>query len=118
VLDYDGNLFDTAFVGAMVALLHTTIPAERFGLGDDYQLPVNHFPVSCTAVKIGDAVLVDPILDEEKLADARLTITTDENGNIRAIQKGLSGGFTIKEILYVARISNSIGVKLRELILE
>jgi exosome complex component RRP42 len=41
---------------------------------------------------------MDPQLEEERVANARLTITIDESGAIRAMQKGLSGSFTIKEV--------------------
>jgi exosome complex component RRP42 len=41
---------------------------------------------------------MDPQLEEERVANTRLTITIDESGAIRAMQKGLSGSFTIKEV--------------------
>jgi exosome complex component RRP42 len=49
-------------------------------------------------VKIDEELLVDPTAIEEMVADARLTVTTDTNGNIRAMQKGLSGAFSYDEI--------------------
>ena len=45
--------------------------------------------------------MVDPSLDEEEVADARLTVVCDENGDIRAMQKGMNGSFTIDEIKYI-----------------
>ncbi len=98
VLDYDGNLFDAAFLGAVAALNNVKVPAKAHDKGEDYSLPLKHLPISVTAVQIENSILVDPTLDEEKVAAARLTVTTDENGDLRAMQKGLDGNFTIDEI--------------------
>ncbi len=98
VLDYDGNLFDAGSLAASVALQNAVIPNERYELGDNLPLPINSPPISCTFVKFGDAIVVDPNLEEEQVAEARFTIATDVNGDIRAMQKGLAGSFTIDEI--------------------
>jgi exosome complex component RRP42 len=97
VLDYDGNLFDASALSALAALTNTTVPASRFQLGEDFKLPIVHYPIACTTVKVENTLILDPALEEEKVANARLTVTSDENGDIRAMQKGLSGSFTIKE---------------------
>ena len=97
VLDYDGNLFDAASYGAMSALTCTKVPASKLGL-QDYPLPIQHYPVSVTAAKIKDVIVIDPNLQEEQIADARLTVATDENGDIRAMQKGLRGSFSYEEV--------------------
>lgn len=116
VLDYDGNLFDAASYGAVAALATTVVPAKAQGLGEDFPLPVQHWPVSVTSVKIKDLLLVDPNLDEDRMADARLTVTTDENGDIRAMQKGLSGSFTYDEVQRIIRTSQDVGRKIRPLL--
>lgn len=67
-------------------------------------------------MKIENSILFDPTLDEEKVADARLTVTTDENGDIRAMQKGLSGAFTLEEVKQVIDSSLCISKELRKLI--
>ena len=97
VLDYDGNLFDASALGALAALINTVVPASRFEAGEDFKLPVQHYPVAVTTVKIENTLMVDPELREENVANARLTVTTDENGDIRAMQKGLSDCFTVEE---------------------
>ncbi|HKZ90138.1 MAG TPA: exosome complex protein Rrp42 [Thermoplasmata archaeon] len=116
VLDYDGNLFDAASYGAVAALGTTVVPAKTHGLGDDFALPVEHWPVSVTTAKIKDLLLVDPSLDEERMADARLTVTTDENGDIRAMQKGLSGSFTYDEVKRIIETSQQVGASIRPLL--
>jgi exosome complex component RRP42 len=114
VLDYDGNLFDAATLGAISALTNTTIPASRYDEGEDYKLEVQHYPIACTIAKLGNNLLVDPDHDEEKIACARLTITTDENGDIRAMQKGLPGYFNIDEIKKAVDMAQKVAENIRE----
>jgi len=113
VLDYDGNLFDAANIGALAALKSATVPAKKAGKGEDYPLPLKHEPVSVTAVKIDGKLLVDPTHDEERVAEARLTAATIENGNLCAMQKGLEGAFTLDEVFKVVDISRRIGAEVR-----
>lgn len=98
VLDYDGNLFDACSLAASAALQHAIIPNERYKFGENEKLPIGKPPISCTFVKYGGLIVVDPCLEEEEVAEARFTVALDENGDIRAIQKGLKGSFNIKEI--------------------
>jgi exosome complex component RRP42 len=114
ILDYDGNLFDAASLASLAALLTTKVPAERFELGDDYPLPLREPPVSCTSVKYNGVVVMDPSLDEEEIAEVRLTVATDKNGDIRAMQKGLNGSFNRDEITKVIKTSLDNGKKIQE----
>ncbi len=117
VLDYDGNLFDAASLGALSALLSATVPASKFGVGEDFPLPVQHIPVSCTFVKLGNAVMLDPNLDEETIAKTRLTVTTNEKGEISAMQKGLTGSFTVEEVKAIIQAAKNAGEEVRMKIL-
>jgi len=153
ILDYDGNLFDAASLGALAALLTTKVPVSRFlktlnekeraswqqqladiyripGIDEvpfgtdetstehnkveDFPLPMIEPPISCTAVKINDFVLFDPCFDEEVIADARLTVATDHKGDLRAMQKGLSGSFTREEIQKVIKGALDNGQEIRK----
>lgn len=116
VLDYDGNLFDAAFLGAVAALKSAMVPAAMNGKGEDFPLPTRSTPISCTAVQIENSILFDPTLDEEKVAAARLTVTTDENGDIRAMQKGLEGSLTLEQAKRIIETSQRLGRDLRKLI--
>lgn len=118
ILDYDGNLFDAASLASLAALLTTTVPATRFEVGENYPLPLKKPPISCTSVKFDNYVIIDPSLDEEEIADARLTVATDENGDIRAMQKGLSGSFTKEEIQKVIKASLDNGREIRKQLSE
>jgi exosome complex component RRP42 len=116
VLDYDGNLFDAATLGAVTALMSTVVPAKANDRGEDFPLPINHIPISITAVQIENSILVDPTLDEEKVAAARLTVTTDENGDLRAMQKGFTGALTIDQINKMIETSQRLGNDLRKIL--
>jgi len=116
IIDYDGNLFDAASLAALAALLTSTVPAKRFELGEDFPLPLKEPPVSCTSVKFNNVVVMDASLDEEEIAEARLTVATDEKGDIRAMQKGLNGSFNVDEIKKVIKSSIDNGKKIRELL--
>ncbi len=113
VVDFDGNLFDAANIAANAALRTAVVPAKRAGKGEDFPLPLIHSPISVTAVKIDDKILVDPTHDEERVADARLTVSTIENGNICAMQKGLVGSFSPEEVFKVIDMSRKLGAQTR-----
>jgi exosome complex component RRP42 len=116
-LDHFGNLFDAANLGAVAALRSAVVPAARLVKGADFPLPVRESPISCTFVKIGAHVMLDPTLREERVADARLTVTADSNGDIRALQKGLSGAFTIGEIKDCVQLARRKGAEVRAQVL-
>ena len=118
ILDYDGNLFDAASLASLAALSTATVPAARFEVGEDYPLPLKDPPISCTSVKFDNFVVLDPSLDEEEIADARLTVATDKNGDIRAMQKGLNGSFTREEIQKVIKVSLDKGREIRKQLSE
>ena len=54
-------------------------------------------------MKFGENLLVDPTDDEFQVADARLTITTLEDGSICSLQKGGNASLTIEEIGAIAQ---------------
>lgn len=118
IIDYDGNLFDTASLAALAAILTAKVPAKRFELGEDYPLPVKDPPISCTSVKFNDVMIMDPSLDEEEIAEARITVATDGNGHLRAMQKGLNGSFTVDEIKKIIKVSLDNGVEIRKKLYE
>ncbi|RLI84457.1 MAG: RNA-binding protein, partial [Archaeoglobales archaeon] len=72
-LDDDGNLMDASALAAIAALLNTTVPAERFEVGNDFPLPVRDLPIAVTSLVYGDWIMVDPCRDE--LSVGRNTIT-------------------------------------------
>lgn len=118
-IDYDGNLMDASSLAGMAALLSARVPYAKFALGEDRPLPINHYPVTCTAMKLGPgAIVFDPGLIEDKVGRPRLTVSHDENGHIRAMQKGLAGGFTVDEIKATIAIAKGKSLEIRELLLK
>ena len=116
VLDFDGNLFDACFLGAVAALKSAIVPAKAAGKGENYPMPIKHTPISCRSVQIENSILFDPTLDEEKVAATRLTVTTDENGDLRAMQKGLTGAMTLDQVRNVIDASERLARDLRKLV--
>ncbi len=122
VLDFDGNLIDACGIAALAALKNAKLPllkeeGETFvKTGEFTDLAVRDSPVPCTIAKIGGFLLSDPNDDEEFAMDARLTITTKEDGNICAAQKGKMGSFTEEEILKAAAIAVERGKEVRKLL--
>ncbi len=120
VLNHDGNLIDASALAAMAALLNTKmfnyeVEGGEVKIKPGYTpLPVHKHPVSVTFAKINDKLVVDPWLEEEQVMDARLTITTDDDGNICAVQKGGSGYFTPKQIMEAAHIAREKAAEIRK----
>jgi exosome complex component RRP42 len=130
VLDYDGNYFDASMLGVMAALMNTKLPEyEETESGElivhrdklTTPLKLNKRVVLVTTAKIGDYIVVDPNLDEELIADARLTLAFDEEGNIVGAQKSSIGGYTRSELsraIEVSRKASQIYFKLLDQALQ
>jgi len=116
VLDHSGNLIDAASLAAVAGLAHATVPAKRFEIAAaDYPLEVDHYPVECTFVRLGDTLVVDPTFDEERAAQGRITVATDEVGRVVAMQKGLIGAFSPDDVKDVVRRAFQHGERHRRL---
>ncbi|MBR6203986.1 MAG: exosome complex protein Rrp42 [Candidatus Methanomethylophilaceae archaeon] len=115
-LDYDGNLFDASNLAAVCALKTAVIPGEQYGKGENKPLPITCVPVSVTEVKVGNTLIVDPNFDEEQISSARLTVTTDDNGNFRAMQKGGCGSITLDELSLCLDRAVEKGAEIRKII--
>ena len=82
--------------------------------GEKSKPPINTIPVSVTMARIGNHIVVDPTADEEACMDARITITSNSDGNICALQKGGSDGFTVEQLIKCSEIALSAGTKIRK----
>jgi exosome complex component RRP42 len=82
-------------------------------IGNRQDPPITTIPISITAVRIGDAVILDPTSEEEACMDARITITTNSDGHFTAMQKGSTGAFTIEQIKKAAETARIKGEEIR-----
>jgi exosome complex component RRP42 len=118
-VDYDGNLFDACSIGSIAALMTSTVPASKVAIDgvapmSDFPMPIQEIPIMTTAVKLGGQILFDPTAIEEKVGGPRLSVSFDRNGNIRAMQKGLSGAFTSDDVRHIVRVGATRAAELRE----
>lgn len=125
IINYDGNLFDTSSYAVVSALLSSKLPVFEVqegmtvvDTGKKMEPPLTTIPISITAVKIGDSMIIDPIAEEEACMNARITITTNSEGRLAAIQKGSAGSFTIDEIKRAAEVARVKGEMVRKRIKE
>jgi len=110
---------DAGALGAIAALLNTKMLKYEDGkIVREFtdNLPMKDKPIAITIGKISDKLLIDLNLEEEGSLDARLTITTMENGNLCAMQKGGKGHFSTKEIEQAVDLSIQKGKELRGLL--
>ena len=90
-----GNLYDACGLAALAALRSARFPEvdPKTGAIDykhktDRKLPIIKEPLPITVYKINGQFLVDPLAEEEKAYQARLTVASDDHGIISALQKG------------------------------
>jgi exosome complex component RRP42 len=118
ILDDCGNIMDAASLGAIAALLTTRVPASRFGLGEDYSLPVNDLPIATTAIEFGDVLMFDPDVDEESIANTKLTVISTADGSICGMQKSGPGTLTTEQAYRIVDIACQKAREIREKFLE
>jgi len=123
VTDHDGNLFDACSYAAVAAIITSTVPKwemkdDKPTLIEDQEspTPITTIPVSVTMGRIGEFIIVDPNLDEWECLDARITITTNSDGNIVALQKGGADGYSVEQLIKCSELSIVSGKKIREII--
>lgn len=125
ILDVDGNLFDAASYAAVASLATATM--SKFIIEQDenitqtdetIKLPVKCVPISITLAKINDKFLVDPTSEEAAVMDARLTLTFDDEGNIRAGQKGNPGTLDFDQVKQAVEIAKVKSDEIRKIMEE
>jgi len=114
-----GNLFDAFALAATLALKDARFPVLEDGVINykektDEKLPLRGLPVSVTVIKIKDNYIVDPLLEEEKVLDARLTISLLEDGKICALQKGGEIPLSLEDIKQMIDIADKKSEELRK----
>src|SRR5215212_3532885 len=119
IINSDGNLLDATSYAVVAALLTCNLPifeiedGKVVDTGKTQDPPLTTIPVSITQVRIGDTIILDPTAEEEACMNARITITTNSNGDYAAIQKGFTGGFTREQIKKAAETARIKGEQIR-----
>ena len=98
-----GNLLDASSLAALAALKDTKYPAfdgEKvdYKTKTDKKLALEKMPIAVTVIKIGDKFIVDPDTEEERAVDARLTVSSIEDGTLCAMQKGGDMPLTMEDV--------------------
>lgn len=112
VLDYDGNLMDAAALGCLAAIMDTKIPEATVKDGEiiiDHEklieLPIKEKALLCTFAKIGNELVLDPSLEEERVMGARISVGVTEDGSVCAMQKGGEEPLSKEEIMKAIKIT-------------
>ncbi len=124
VLDHCGNLFDASELASVMALMgsktakYVVGPDGEVKAKDEYvPLPIKNYPVSVTMARIDDKFIVDPSLDEEMVADSRITVTIDKDDKVCAVQKGGTGAIPTDDVIKAVDIAIEKSRELRRDIL-
>ena len=124
IINADGNLFDATSYAVVSALISSKIPIFKVqdgkvvDSGDVQEPPLTTIPISITAARVGDTVILDPTAEEEACMDARITITTNSNSDFTAVQKGSTGAFTLEQLKKTAEAARIKGIEVRSKIKE
>jgi len=122
IFNHAGNLIDAAGLAAIAALSTVKMPEYDEETGTvNYEkkhkkLPLKFKPIPVTVFRMGDSLFLDSSLEEEDVMSIRLTVTTKDDGNIAAIQKGGPGSFSMGEIEKAFSLSIAKGAEIREML--
>jgi len=124
ILNHSGNLIDASALASVAALQNTKLPkyaleSDKISLLDTREpLELRDLPITVSIGKIGNNLIVDPTADEEEIMDTRLTIATNKDGHICAMQKSGSTGLDLEEIKKAINIAREKATEIRKLLME
>jgi exosome complex component RRP42 len=122
ILNHAGNLIDAAGLASIAALHTVKMPEYDEEAGKvNYEkkhkkLPMKSKPVPVTVFRMADSLFLDPNLDEEDVMSVCLTVTTKDDGNIVAMQKGGDSSLSLQEIEKAFDLSLKKGAEIRKLL--
>ncbi|WP_309493115.1 exosome complex protein Rrp42 [Candidatus Hecatella orcuttiae] len=125
ILNHDGNLVDASEYAALAALQQAKLPKVEVGedgevkrTGEFEKLPVVDTPISVTVAEIDGKLLVDPNLEEENMAQAKVTMTLTKDNKLCAVQKSGAGTFAFNQILECFKIAREKSSEIRRKFFE
>jgi exosome complex component RRP42 len=122
IVNHAGNLIDAAGLASIAALLTAKMPeydeeTETINYEKKHKkIPIKFKPVPITVFRMADSLFLDPSLEEEDVMSVRLTITTKDDGNICALQKGGPSSFSLEEVEKALELSVKKGEEIRKLL--
>ncbi|TAL47765.1 exosome complex protein Rrp42 [archaeon] len=120
IINHQGNLLDAAGLAAVAALWNAYIPKyenEKIVRGEPAgKLPISFKPITITVGKVGNTLLVDPVLEEESIIDAKMSIAIRDDGKICAMQKQGHGTLEFSDVDKMIDIALKKSEELRGLI--
>jgi len=122
IVNHAGNLIDAAGLASIAALHTAKMPEYDEEAGKvSYEkkhkkLPIKSKPVPITVFKMVDSLFLDPNLEEEGVMSVSMTVTTQDEGNVVALQKRGSGSLSPEEIEKAFELSLKKGAEIRKLL--
>ena len=120
IINDQGNLLDAAALAAIVALLNTKIPKikdEEIVRGEyEKDLPVVFKPINIVVGKVGNNFLVDPNFEEEKILDAKLSVSVRDDEKICALQKQGKNEVSMEDLEKMVDIAMKKSKEIRKLV--
>lgn len=122
-INTDGNLIDISSLAAAAAVKDTKMPKYEDKVvkydeltNNSLPLDLKKLPVTVTVFKIGKHLIVDPLPEEEAVADARLSAAIVEDGSIFALQKGSDHPITPKDVDDMLELAQTKAGELRKML--
>ncbi len=120
-INNDGNLIDAAALAAVAALKSAVFPKldgdkVLFGEFTKTKIPLKLLPITCTLAKLGNKIVVDPCLEEEKDFEVRLSVAVSEKGDVHAMQKGGMVGLDISEADEMIKLAVKKSAEIRKVL--
>lgn len=120
IINHQGNLLDASALASIAALRNSKIPKFEDDVvirGEyDRELPVIFRPVSVSIIKVKRNFLIDPLLEEEDIAEVKLSIGIRDDDKICSIQKQGRGTFSFEEIEMALDLAIEKSKELRRLV--
>jgi len=120
MMNDSGNLTDASALAAIAALKTAVMPKLNkdneieYGEHTKKSLPLKkNFPITTTAIKIDNVILIDPTLDEEAIADAKLSVAIADK-KIHAMQKSGPAPLSQEEIEKIVDIAEKKEAELKK----
>lgn len=122
-INASGSLIDASALAAVAAITDAKMPKYEDGAvkyddltKEKLPLSLKELPVTVTVYKIGSHLIVDPLPEEESVADARITAEFIEDGSLVALQKGGGQPVSPEEIDAMVALAQAKSRELRKLL--